>query len=225
MTNEISEIIKIKQECGASTINARDLYKWLEIKSDFNNWIKNYIKDFDFIENKDFVIIYEKSAGRPIKEYHISIDMAKELSMLSRSEKGKLARKYFIDCEKKLKETQNVLQIPQNFSEALKLAYEQSLEIEQQKLQITQDKPKVEFYDTVVDSMDAIEMGEVAKVLNLGIGRNISKCNHCGLCEDVCPMGVRILSDPPEKVRNPLCTNCLDCVAVCPEDALEIKFL
>ncbi|MFX1504550.1 MAG: 4Fe-4S binding protein [Promethearchaeota archaeon] len=70
-----------------------------------------------------------------------------------------------------------------------------------------------------------IIMGHLGKNSLVGIGRNISKCTHCGLCEDVCPMGVRILSDPPEKVRNPLCTNCLDCIAVCPEDAMEIKFL
>lgn len=70
-----------------------------------------------------------------------------------------------------------------------------------------------------------IIMGHLGKNSLLGIGRNISKCTHCGLCEDVCPMGVRILSDAPEKVRNPLCTNCLDCVAVCPEDAMEIKIL
>ncbi|UCE15118.1 MAG: 4Fe-4S binding protein [Candidatus Heimdallarchaeota archaeon] len=53
----------------------------------------------------------------------------------------------------------------------------------------------------------------------------MSKCNHCGVCEDVCPMGVKILSHPAEKVRSPQCTNCLDCVAKCPEDAMEIKFL
>jgi polyferredoxin len=69
-----------------------------------------------------------------------------------------------------------------------------------------------------------IIMGHLGKNSLVGIGRNISKCNHCGLCEDVCPMGVRILAHPAEKVRSPLCTNCLDCVAVCPEDAMEIKY-
>jgi len=70
-----------------------------------------------------------------------------------------------------------------------------------------------------------IIMGHLGKNSLLGVGRNISKCNHCGLCEDVCPMGVRILSHPAEKVRSPQCTNCLDCIAACPEDAMEIKFL
>ena len=70
-----------------------------------------------------------------------------------------------------------------------------------------------------------IIMGHLGTHSLLGIGRNISKCTHCRLCEDVCPMGVRILSHPAEKVRSPQCTNCLDCVAVCPDDAMEIKFL
>ena len=67
--------------------------------------------------------------------------------------------------------------------------------------------------------------GQIGKNSVIGVGRNITKCTHCGLCEDVCPMGVRVLSHPPEKVRSEHCTLCLDCVAVCPEDAMEIKFL
>ncbi|UCE15108.1 MAG: 4Fe-4S binding protein, partial [Candidatus Heimdallarchaeota archaeon] len=53
-----------------------------------------------------------------------------------------------------------------------------------------------------------IIMGFLGTHSLLGLGRNISKCNHCGVCEDVCPMGVRILSHPAEKVRSPQCTNC-----------------
>jgi len=68
-------------------------------------------------------------------------------------------------------------------------------------------------------------MGFIGKNSFLGVGRNISKCTHCGLCEDVCPMGVHILSHPAEKVRSEHCINCLDCVAVCDDDAMEIKFL
>ena len=69
-----------------------------------------------------------------------------------------------------------------------------------------------------------IIMGIIGKNSIVGVGRSITKCNHCGICEDVCPMGVRILSHPPEKVRSEHCTNCLDCVGACPEDAMEIKF-
>jgi polyferredoxin len=69
-----------------------------------------------------------------------------------------------------------------------------------------------------------IIMGIIGKNSFIGVGRNISKCTHCGLCEDVCPMGVRILSHPAEKVRSEQCTNCLDCIAVCDEDAMEMRF-
>jgi polyferredoxin len=69
-----------------------------------------------------------------------------------------------------------------------------------------------------------IIMGVIGKNSIIGVGRSITKCNHCGICEDVCPMGVRILSHSPEKVRSEHCTNCLDCVGACPEDAMEIKF-
>ncbi|MHA2223667.1 MAG: 4Fe-4S binding protein [Candidatus Hodarchaeales archaeon] len=68
-------------------------------------------------------------------------------------------------------------------------------------------------------------MGILGKNSLLGIGRNISKCSRCNLCEDICPMGVRVLSHPPEKVRSEHCINCLDCVAICPDDAMEIKLL
>jgi polyferredoxin len=69
-----------------------------------------------------------------------------------------------------------------------------------------------------------IIMGEIGKNSIIGVGRNITKCNHCGICEDVCPMGVKILSYPPERVRSEHCTNCLDCTGACPEDAMEIKY-
>lgn len=69
-----------------------------------------------------------------------------------------------------------------------------------------------------------IIMGILGKHSFLGISRNISQCNQCGKCEDVCPMGVRILDHQPSKIRSVHCTLCLDCVSECPHNALEIKF-
>ena len=83
------------------------MHQFLEVKSDFNNWIKNRISDYGFTENQDFEVFVKNNensqGGRPLKEYIISIDMAKELSMVERNEKGKLARLYFIEMEKKAK--------------------------------------------------------------------------------------------------------------------------
>jgi len=101
----MNEIIKIEQKNGIETVNAYDLYEFLEVKSKYADWIKNKISQYDFKENTDFITISKKlenGGGRKI-EYHISIGMAKDLSMLENNEKGKQARDYFKACEEQLK--------------------------------------------------------------------------------------------------------------------------
>jgi len=87
------------------TVNARDLHKFLEVNTQFKDWIARRIQDYDFEEGKDFCsFLSESSGGRPSKEYVLSLDMAKELSMVERNERGKQARQYFIECERRFKE-------------------------------------------------------------------------------------------------------------------------
>lgn len=81
--------------------NARDLHSFLEISSRYNDWISNRITDYGFTENEDYIIVTERTLGRPRKEYHITLDMGKELAMVERNEKGRQVRKYFIECERK----------------------------------------------------------------------------------------------------------------------------
>lgn len=89
------------------TVNARELHAFLEVGKDFSNWIKDRIEQYNFLENQDFVFFAKtgenSGRGRPTIEYAISLDMAKELAMVERNEKGKQARRYFIDCEKRIK--------------------------------------------------------------------------------------------------------------------------
>jgi len=165
------ELIKIEDKNGKKTINARDLHKFLESKQEFANWIKNRIKDFGFIENQDFLIILSKTNGRPFKEYFVSLDMAKELSMLERNEKGKQARIYFIEMEKKAKEIQTK-QLPTNYIEALKALVKSEEKKELLLIENRENKHKVEFYNDVTDSKTAITMSQVAKTLDKKIGRN-----------------------------------------------------
>lgn len=84
--------------------NARELHQFLDVKSDFRNWISNRITDYGFVENEDYIIVTERTAGRPRKEYHITLDMGKELGMVERNEKGRQIRKYFIAVEKQQKQ-------------------------------------------------------------------------------------------------------------------------
>ncbi|QBY44246.1 antA/AntB antirepressor family protein [Arsenophonus nasoniae] len=93
------------------TVNARDLHEFLESKQKFADWIKDRIQQYGFIESQDFIVILGKTpnGGRPTKEYAISLDMAKELSMVERNEKGKQARQYFIECERRVLQPQTLL--------------------------------------------------------------------------------------------------------------------
>lgn len=87
------------------TVNARDLHAFLEVGKDFSTWIKGRIEQYGFRQGIDFELFPETgenpSGGRPAKEYAITLDMAKELAMVERNEKGKQARAYFIECERR----------------------------------------------------------------------------------------------------------------------------
>jgi len=95
------------------TINARDLHKFLESKQNFADWIKNRIKQYGFVENQDFVTIHnsmKREIGGTIKiEYHITLNMAKELAMVERNEQGKKARQYFIKTEELLQNQSSLI--------------------------------------------------------------------------------------------------------------------
>ena len=94
------------------TVSARQLHSFLEVGKVFGAWIQDRIGSFGFVEGQDFVIVEglispnlaRTSGGRPAKEYYLSIDMATELSMVERNERGKQARRYFIECEKRMVE-------------------------------------------------------------------------------------------------------------------------
>ena len=139
-------------EDAIPTVNARDLHGFLESKQDFSTWIKSRISKYNFTEGVDFVRFHKKMEANnaTIIEYHLTMDMAKELSMVERTERGRQARQYFIDCEKKLIEQkqQPVHYIPNNLGDALRLAADQADHIE--KLEET-----VEARDAVIEQQQA----------------------------------------------------------------------
>ncbi|HII3692621.1 TPA: antA/AntB antirepressor family protein, partial [Pasteurella multocida] len=88
--------------------NARELHAFVESKREYATWIKDRITDYGFIENEDYIIVTERTNGRPRKEYHITLDMGKELGMVERNEKGRQIRKHFIEIEKRAKQPQQL---------------------------------------------------------------------------------------------------------------------
>ncbi|ECL3058431.1 phage antirepressor Ant [Campylobacter jejuni] len=112
-----------------NSANAREIFQFLNSLQDYSNWIKNRISHYNFIENQDYIIELVYTKGRPRKEYYITLDMAKELCMVENNEKGRQARRYFIECEKRLKNLEA--------EQMQKLAFHQSLgyksQLKQQK--------------------------------------------------------------------------------------------
>lgn len=92
--------------------NARDLHAFLGVKKVFAAWITNRISEYEFIENQDYILLSnlgKQTSGRGghnRKDYHLTLDTAKELAMVEHNEKGRQIRRYFIECEKKLRSMQ-----------------------------------------------------------------------------------------------------------------------
>ena len=108
MTTSPALIPLLSSQIGAETVqtvNARDLHRFLESKRQFANWIKDRIQQYDFTQDVDFIAINNSVTSPPSIDYHLSLDMAKELAMVERNAKGKQARLYFIECERKARET------------------------------------------------------------------------------------------------------------------------
>ena len=107
---KLAEVLNVLNGDKITAVNARDLWKFLESKQEFANWIKDRVEKYRFVEGKDFLINFSKSLGCPSKEYFISLDMAKELAMVENNERGRQARQYFIEVEKRFRNTGSLVE-------------------------------------------------------------------------------------------------------------------
>ena len=106
--NNIGRLLPISENNGIQAVSGRYLHSFLGSKKQFADWIKIRIKQYGFIENQDYEVFASPNSeairgGSNKVEYALSIDMAKELSMVERTERGRQARRYFIECEQALK--------------------------------------------------------------------------------------------------------------------------
>lgn len=119
----MNELIKVTtNENGDQLVSGRGLHEFLEVKTRYNDWFVDMIQ-YGFTENVDFISFTEKrvkpQGGRPTVDHALSLDMAKEISMIQRTEKGKQARRYFIEVEKEHKQ----FKMPTNPMEVLELTF------------------------------------------------------------------------------------------------------
>lgn len=159
----MKELLKINYEAEQPTVSARDLHEALEIKSKYADWFKN-MSAYGFVENMDYFTFSKnlENGGRTI-DHNISVDMAKQICMIQRSDKGKQYRQYFIDLEKAWNTPEQI------FARALKMADQKIEKLKESNAGLLEDvermKPKAIFADAVSASTSSILIGDLAKLL------------------------------------------------------------
>jgi len=155
----MNELLKIgTTDSERITVSARDLYKALEVSTDFNHWFTRMC-EYGFEAQKDFTtFLSESTGGRPSQDAQITVDMAKEIAMLQRTEKGKEVRKYFIQIEKEWNSPERVM------ARALTIA---NKTIETLKIENSEMKPKADYFDNLVERNLLTNFRDTAKELGL----------------------------------------------------------
>lgn len=165
-SNVSGELIPLTENDGVSAVMGRDLHQFLEVGRDYTNWFKQMI-GYGFVEGQDFTPDLAKSfGGRPRQDHIVSLDMAKEISMIQRTDKGKQARQYFIECERKAKRTPAEL----TRLELLQIAMESEKERLALEAKVTELEPKADHYNRFMDAEGTYTWDEVARII--GVGRN-----------------------------------------------------
>lgn len=165
----MNELIKITYDNDRPAVSARDLHDFLGINTRFNDWFPRMC-EYGFTEGEDYCSFLsnrsDDMAGKPRRDAIMTIDMAKELCMIQRNEKGKLARQYFIQIEKDWNSPEKIM------ARALQIAKDKIMRLE---TKVEEDKPKVLFADAVSAAHTSILVGELAKLLRQNgadIGQN-----------------------------------------------------
>lgn len=152
----MNELIKITYNNDRPAVSARDLHDFLEVKTAYKDWFPRMC-EYGFTEGEDFCsFLSESTGGRPAQDAVLTIDMAKELCMIQRNEKGKQARQYFLQIEKDWNSPEKVM------ARALQIAGDKLKRLESK---VEADAPKVLFADAVSASKTSILVGELAKLL------------------------------------------------------------
>ena len=158
----MTELIKIDvNENQEPVISGRALHSFLEVATPYDKWFPRMV-EYGFTDGLDFsTFLSESTGGRPATDHAIRLDMAKEIAMIQRSEKGKQARQYFIQIEKDYNSPEKIM------ARALQIAEKElsnlRLENKVQEQQIAELKPKASYYDLVLQCKDLLSMTEIAK--------------------------------------------------------------
>lgn len=162
----MNELIKVNYDNDRPTVLARDLYDFLDIQERYSKWFDR-MKEYGFTEGIDYTpyqMVHPQN-GQTISDHQLTIEMAKEICMLQRNEKGKQARQYFINLEKAWNTPDMIM------SRALKMAEKQlsSLKLVNAELTVQNQvmQPKADYFDELVDRNLLTNFRETAKQLDV----------------------------------------------------------
>lgn len=140
-------------------MSARELHEFLEVGTEFAKWMHRMV-EYGFVEHSDYEVFVKNDdnpfGGRPATDYQLTIDMAKELAMIQRNEKGRQARQYFLEVERRWNSPEYVMK------RALEIADQKVKLLSQENEQL---KPKALFADAVASSDTSILVGDLSKLL------------------------------------------------------------
>ena len=164
----MDELIRINYDSERPTVNGRDLHDALQIKTAYKDWFPRMC-EYGFFEGTDFCsFLSESSGGRPAVNHQLTIDMAKQLCMIQCTEIGRKFRQYFIQVEEAWNSPEAVMARALQFAnQQLALLKHQNMELTDtiavQNQQILEMKPKVSYYDVVLNCKDLISTSAIAK--------------------------------------------------------------
>lgn len=158
----MNELIKIEtNERGEPCISGRELHSFLEVKTAYKDWFPR-MTEYGFTEGEDFCSnLSESTGGRPSIDHSLTIDMAKELCMIQRTERGKQARQYFLQVEKDWNSPQKIMARALALAEKELATIRTTVQVQQQ--QISELQPKATYYDLVLQCKNAIPVSIIAK--------------------------------------------------------------
>ena len=161
----MNELIKVNYDNDTPTVSGRELHELLDVKTAYKDWFPRMC-EYGFAEGTDFCsFLSESTGGRPATDHQLTIEMAKEICMLQRNDKGKQVRQYFLNLEKAWNTPEMVM------SRALKMAENQICKLQAVNSELTVKnqilQPKADFFDELIDRHLLTSFRETAKELNI----------------------------------------------------------
>lgn len=182
----MQDLISLRYDEDRITLSARELHEFLEVGTQFKDWFPRMVEygfncgtDFNPLKNEQVRLEGNREVKRELQDYQITIEMAKEIAMIQRSEKGKQARQYFIQLEKEWNSPEKVM------ARALLLADSkiQSLKLENKikDQQIGELKPKADYYDEILKNKGLVTITQIAKDYGLSGSAMNRKLHELGV--------------------------------------------